>query len=83
MPYGTIKRWNAERGFGAINDDSNPRDSWTFVHVSALPGRIAPNIGDSFSYDIAPGPDGRLCAADMRPLTPAHEEADRIFGRDD
>lgn len=80
MPIGTIKSWNAGRGFGFISDDTLPQKRWSFVHVTAM-GGAAPNEGDAFEYELAAGRDGRETAVNLRPLSPAREEADRVFGR--
>ena len=79
MPIGTIKRWDADRGFGFISDDQLPAKRWTFVHISALNG-TAPDEGDAFEYELAPGRDGRETAVNLVPLSPAREEANRVFG---
>jgi CspA family cold shock protein len=34
MPTGTLKMWNADRGYGFISNDSGGPDM--FLHVSAL-----------------------------------------------
>lgn len=81
MPIGTIRRWNHDRGFGFISDDQLPAKRWTFVHITALNG-TAPDEGDAYEYDLAPGRDGRETAANLRSLSPAREEADRVFGYD-
>lgn len=79
MPIGTIKRWNSERGFGFISDDTQPMKRWSFVHISAL-GGAAPEEGDAFEYELQAGRDGRESAVNLVSLSPAREEADRVFG---
>ncbi|TWG94094.1 CspA family cold shock protein [Mesorhizobium sp. J18] len=79
MPYGKIKIWNADRGFGFIGDDQNPRGRDNFVHISAI--GEAPQVGDAYEYDLLPGRDGRPCAVNLRLLSPAVEEARCVFGR--
>lgn len=81
MPYGRIMKWFDDRGFGFIGDDQQPKSRGYFLHISAI--GHAPNIGDAFEYDIAPALDGRERAANARPLSPAREECDRVFGDDD
>ncbi len=83
MPIGRIMRWDESRGFGFLSDDKQPGRKWAFAHISTIPGNLAPEIGDAFSYDLQPGRDGRERAVDLVPMTAAREEADRIFGRDD
>lgn len=72
MPIGTIRRWNADRGFGFISDDQLPAKRWTFVHITSLNG-VAPDEGDAFEYELAPGRDGRETAVNLVPLSPARE----------
>lgn len=50
------------------------------MHITAM-GGAAPNEGDAFEYELAAGRDGRETAVNLRPLSPAREEADRVFGR--
>ena len=55
---GTLKKWNAERGFGFIAFAQGGPD--VFVHISAFPrdGRL-PAAGDELSFEIEPDRDGR------------------------
>ena len=55
---GTLKKWNAERGFGFIAFTQGGPD--VFVHISAFPrdGRL-PAAGDELSFEIEPDRDGR------------------------
>lgn len=55
---GTLKKWNAERGFGFIAATQGGPD--IFVHISAFPrdGRL-PAAGDELSFEIEPDRDGR------------------------
>ena len=51
---GTVKFFNAEKGFGFIkHDDSNKE---TFVHVSGLNGDI--KEGDKVEFDLQEGKKG-------------------------
>ena len=51
---GTVKFFNAEKGFGFIkHDDSNKE---TFVHVSGLIGEI--KEGDKVEFDLQEGKKG-------------------------
>ncbi len=51
---GTVKFFNAEKGFGFIkHDDSNKE---TFVHVSGLIGDI--KEGDTVEFDLQEGKKG-------------------------
>ena len=57
MPTGTLKMWNADRGFGFIGDDAGGPD--VFLHVSALQSAgIDPDDirkGERLTFDIESG----------------------------
>ena len=60
MPQvGTVKFFNAERGYGFITPDNGGRD--IFVHVSALTqaGLQSLNEGQRVSYEIEPDKKGK------------------------
>ena len=60
MPeLGTVKFFNAERGFGFIKPDGGGRD--IFVHVSVLTqaGLQTLNEGQRVSYEIEPDKKGK------------------------
>lgn len=61
MVQGTVKFYNAEKGFGFIVPDDGGKD--IFVHSSGLVDDI--NEGDKVSYDVAEGKKG-LNAVDVR-----------------
>ncbi|MGW8389818.1 cold-shock protein [Pseudoduganella sp. HUAS MS19] len=60
---GTIKYFNANRGFGFI---VVPGESDIFFHISALNGDDTPNTGDLASFKIGTGKDGRKSAIDVK-----------------
>jgi cold shock protein len=68
MATGTLKMWNAERGYGFIKDDSGGPD--IFLHVSALQsaGIDPDNIGkgDRLTFDVESRRDGRTQASNVR-----------------
>jgi cold shock protein len=67
MATGTLKMWNADRGFGFIGDESGGPD--IFLHVSALEG-IDPDglrVGERLSFDVVSSRDGRTKASNVRP----------------
>ena len=68
MPTGTLKMWNAERGFGFIGDDSGGPD--IFLHISALQsaGIDPDNLrkGDRLSFEVEGTHDGRTMAGNVR-----------------
>lgn len=61
---GTLKTWNAERGFGFIKPDAGGKD--IFAHISEF-GRILrePRVGDKVSFQITPSKDGRIMAGNI------------------
>ena len=67
MTTGTVKFFNATRGFGFISPDDGTKD--VFVHVSALEGAGISHLSDGqkVSFDIQPdarGPKTVNLAAD-------------------
>lgn len=68
MASGTLKMWNADRGFGFIADDSGGPD--IFLHISALhsAGMDPDNIrkGDRTTFDVESTKDGRTKASNVR-----------------
>ena len=68
MATGTLKMWNAERGFGFIGDESGGAD--IFLHVSALQSAgIDPDnlrLGERLSFDVERNTrSGKLKAANV------------------
>ena len=68
MATGTLKMWNAERGFGFIGDDSGGPD--IFLHVSALQSAgIDPDDmrkGDRLTFDVENTREGKTKASNVR-----------------
>jgi CspA family cold shock protein len=68
MATGTLKMWNADRGFGFIKDDSGGPDM--FLHISALQsaGIDPDNIrkGDRLTFDVESTRDGKTKASNVR-----------------
>ncbi|CAN5135657.1 cold shock and DUF1294 domain-containing protein [soil metagenome] len=64
---GTVKAWNEGRGFGFI---SRPDAQDLFLHIKAFPrGTSDPAIGDSVTFEVETGPDGKLRASHAVPAT--------------
>jgi CspA family cold shock protein len=68
MATGTLKMWNADRGFGFIGDDSGGPD--IFLHASALQsaGIDPDNIrkGERLTFDVESTRDGKIRASNVR-----------------
>src|ERR1035437_9051283 len=68
MATGTLKMWNADRGFGFIGDDS--RGPHIFLHVSALQSAgIDPDNmrkGERLTFDVESTREGKLRASNVR-----------------
>lgn len=58
MPTGTVKWFNAEKGFGFIAPDEGGDD--LFAHYSAIAGSGHRNLdeGQRVQFDVARGPKG-------------------------
>ena len=65
MATGTVKWFNATKGFGFIQPDDNSKD--VFVHISAVEraGLGGLNEGQKVSYDVQAGKDGKNSAENL------------------
>ena len=63
---GTVKWFNATKGFGFIANDEGGED--VFVHISALPqDNKSLDDGQKVSFDIEKDPkNGKVCAANIK-----------------
>lgn len=66
MANGTVKWFNATKGFGFIAPEGGKKD--VFVHISALErsGISHLNDGQAVSFDIEAGRDGRESAVNLK-----------------
>lgn len=65
MANGTVKWFNAAKGFGFIEPEDGGKDA--FVHISAVEtaGLGTLNEGQKISYEILPGRDGKSAAENL------------------
>jgi CspA family cold shock protein len=68
MANGTVKWFNATKGFGFIEPEGGSKD--VFVHISAVErsGLNGLNDGQKVSFDIQAGRDGRESAENLKAL---------------
>jgi len=68
MPTGTVKWFNATKGFGFIAPDEGGKD--VFVHISAVERAGMTGLADNMKieYELREGRDGRMSASDLRAL---------------
>jgi cold shock protein len=66
MALGTVKWFNAQKGFGFIQPDDGGKD--VFVHISAVEvsGLGSLNEGQKVSYDIERGQQGKVSAVNLK-----------------
>lgn len=69
MITGTVKFFNATKGFGFISPEDGSKDA--FVHISAIEraGLSGLNEGDKVSYELESGRDGKVSAANISLLS--------------
>jgi CspA family cold shock protein len=68
MPIGTVKFFNATKGYGFIQPDDQSKD--VFVHISAVEraglGTLSEN--QKLSFDIEQGQNGKSSAVNLKPV---------------
>ncbi len=65
MPTGTVKWFNAVKGFGFIEPEDGSKDA--FVHISAVEraGLSTLSEGQRVSYELQPGQQGKSSAENL------------------
>tara|TARA_S200000501_G_scaffold351068_1_gene368635 strand:- start:369 stop:578 length:210 start_codon:yes stop_codon:yes gene_type:complete len=65
MPIGTVKWFNAAKGYGFIEPEDGSKDA--FVHISAVEraGLNSLNEGQKVSYELTQGQNGKTSAENL------------------
>ena len=68
MPTGTVKGFNATKGFGFIAPDEGGSD--VFVHISAVERAGMTGLADDqkVEYELIEGRDGRTMAGELKAI---------------
>jgi cold shock protein len=68
MPTGTVKWFNAGKGFGFIQADDGSKD--VFVHISDVQaaGLSTLNDGQKVQYELVKGKDGKVSAGNLKAI---------------
>ena len=66
MPNGTVKWFNANKGFGFIQPEGGGKD--VFVHVTAVreAGLETLDENQEVEFEMVDGRDGRQCAGELK-----------------
>lgn len=66
MNTGTVKWFNAVKGYGFISPDDGSKDA--FVHISAVERAGLPGLseGQRVSYELQRGKNGKSAAANLK-----------------
>jgi CspA family cold shock protein len=66
MSVGTVKWFNAQKGFGFIQPEDGSKD--VFVHISAVEraGMATLNEGQKMSYELEQGQQGKTSAVNLK-----------------
>ena len=65
MPVGTVKWFNAQKGYGFIEPEDGGKD--VFVHITAVERAGLANLreGQRLSFELERGQQGRISAVDL------------------
>jgi cold shock protein len=68
MATGTVKWFNAGKGFGFITPDDNSKD--VFVHISAVQAAGLSDLkdGQKIQYELVKGKDGKISAGNLKSI---------------
>jgi CspA family cold shock protein len=68
MQTGTVKFFNATKGFGFISPEDGSKD--VFVHISAVQGSGLDGLTENqkVTFEVERGRDGRVSAANLKPV---------------
>ena len=68
MSNGTVKWFNAQKGYGFIQPDDGSKD--VFVHISAVERAGLATLAENqkVSYEVERGRDGKSSAVDLKAL---------------
>jgi CspA family cold shock protein len=66
MSTGTVKWFNAQKGYGFIQPDDGTKD--VFVHISAVQraGLGSLNEGQKLAFELEQGPQGKVSAVNLQ-----------------
>ena len=66
MSIGTVKWFNAQKGYGFIQPEDGSKD--VFVHVSAVERAGLGNLheGQKLSFEVQRGPQGKTAAVNLQ-----------------
>jgi CspA family cold shock protein len=66
MSTGTVKWFNAQKGYGFIQPDDGSKD--VFVHISAVERAGMTNLseGQKLSFDLQRGQQGKMSADNLK-----------------
>ncbi|ONG58897.1 cold-shock protein [Pseudoroseomonas deserti] len=66
MAFGTVKWFNATKGFGFIQPEDGSKD--VFLHISDVQraGLAEPREGDRLQFDLQQGQQGKVSAGNLR-----------------
>ena len=66
MPVGTVKWFNAQKGYGFIQPDDGSKDVFVHITVVERAGMGSLNEGQKLTFDIERGQQGKTSAVNLK-----------------
>lgn len=68
MPTGTVKWFNAQKGYGFVQPDDGTNDAFVHIRTVEQAGLAGLNEGQKLSYETVSERPGKLSAVSLRAL---------------
>ena len=66
MPIGTVKWFNAQKGYGFIQPNDGGKDVFVLISAVEAAGMASLHEGQKLSYELEQGRQGKVSAAQLK-----------------